>query len=83
MKIERIISLADRVYPDGLVGLYFREPDSQHGDTLAKFIAVELAETYDKDASDEEQLTEALRVMRNGVKELRAVVDEFERELYE
>lgn len=83
MTLKEIINVADRVYPDGLVGDCHREPEEDHGDTLAKFIAVELKETYDEKATDIEQLVEALRAMKTAARELQSVVDEFERELYE
>lgn len=83
MTLKEIINVADRVYPDGLVGDYRRKPDEDHGDGLAKFIAIELKETYDEKATDTEQLVEALRAMKAASRELRAVTDEFERRLYE
>ena len=33
------------------------------GDSLALFVVIELAETYDEEATDDEQLEEAVRVM--------------------
>lgn len=83
MTLKQIIGIADEMYPDGLVGYYFRDPDTNHGDTLAKFIAVELQDTYDESATDTEQLRAAYMVMRSASRELRAVTDEFERRLYE
>ena len=76
MDINQIISRAASVYPDAYVLNYWdteqREP--QHnplgGDTLAQFIALELAETYDGEASDEEQITEAVRVMQRAADDL-------------
>ncbi len=74
MRLSEIIAIADRVYPDGLVQAYFEAPEGQHGDTLAKFIAVELREVYDAEAGSEEQLSEAVRAMRRAKDELENVL---------
>ncbi len=74
MRLSEIIAIADRVYPDGLVQAYFEDPEGHHGDTLAKFIAVELREVYDAEAGTEEQLSEAVRAMRRARDELESVV---------
>ena len=52
-----------------------REQRGLVGDTLAEFIAVELAETYDEAATDEEQLDEAVRVMSRAADDVQAVAD--------
>ena len=83
MTLKQIIDIADEMYPDGLVGDCFRDPDTDHGDGLAKFIAVELKDTYDESATDTEQLVAASKAMRTALRELQAVSDEFERRLYE
>ena len=80
MKLQDIIKIADSVYPDGLVKQYFDTPSGNHGDSLAKFIAIELKETYDPKASKYEQLSRAFRVMYNAANEIRAVADAFENE---
>ena len=73
MKLSEIIAIADRTYPDGLVQMYFEDPEGQHGDTLAEFIVRELQDVYDAEASDEDQLSEAARVMRRARDELESV----------
>lgn len=78
MTLEQIIAIVNDVYDDGLVGLYHDEPTGDHGDTLAKFIAIELRETYEAEATDSEQLWEAQRVMLSAYEELGKVVDAFE-----
>lgn len=80
MKLSEIIAIADAAYPDGLVQAYFDEPDGQHGDTLAEFIVRELGDAYDADASSQEQLAEAVRVMQRAMDELEAVVAALEGE---
>jgi hypothetical protein len=76
MKLERIISIANRVYPDGLVKQAFTTKKPV-GDGLAEFIARELADTYDEKASSLEQLEEACRVMSRAYTELGDVTRAF------
>lgn len=83
MTLTKIIFIADDMYPGGFVWSCFREPGTDHGDTLAKFIVAELRGTYDEGASDTEQLVAASKAMKNALRELQAVSDEFERRLYE
>jgi len=77
MTFEKIIEIADKVYP-GFIGLYAADNDSDYGDTLALFIARELKDTYDPDASDYAQLEEAAQAMRSAARELSYVLDAFE-----
>ena len=80
MKQSEIIAIADRAYPDALAQAYFENPDGRHGDTLARFIAIELQEVYDAEASDEDQWSEAARVMRRARDELDNVLAALEGE---
>ena len=79
MKQSAIIAVADRAYADGLVQAYFDHPDQNHGDTLAEFIVRELQDVYDAEASDEDQWSEAARVMRRARDELNNVLAALER----
>jgi hypothetical protein len=69
MELREIVEIADEAYGDGLVLDHhdFREKyghaDAELGDGLAEFVAVELKETYDPDATTVEQLHEASKVM--------------------
>lgn len=64
MTMDRIIQIADAAYGgDNFITKYHNDPDKDHGDTLAKFMAEELEATYNFDASDEEQCIEIGRVM--------------------
>lgn len=72
MTLDEIITIADEAYPDGLVGMW--HAGSEPGDTLAKFIAVELKDTYYSGASSEAQLREALRVMETARDQLNDVI---------
>ena len=69
-----LIAIASSGYPDGSVEQYWEAKqagkDPYVGDTLAAFIAIELSETFDPDASDCEQRGEACRVLGNACNEL-------------
>lgn len=79
MRLIDLITAADEAYDmDGLVWQYYDAPEGNHGDTLAKFIAVELNDTYDPGATGQEQLREAIRAMTSARDQLQAVVDALE-----
>ena len=80
MTLNGIIGIADTAYPDGLVGQYFRDPGGEHGDPLAGFVAAELKDTYDGEATDAEQLDTALSAMKTAICELQDVADALEKE---
>ncbi len=75
MELKKLIEAASEGYPDGLVERYFENPDENHGDSLAKFIAIELSETFDEDAlTDEDQVLAAIHQMRRARAELDSVI---------
>ena len=83
MKLAELIAAANKAYPDGLIEQSFN-PDTGKakdgaGDTLALFIVRELSETFDPEASDEDQIKEAVRVLNTAINELSGVRDTFER----
>jgi hypothetical protein len=56
------------------------QPTDWHtGDSLEWFMAIEIAETYDPDASDEQQIAEAIRALQRGVDDLQGAINELER----
>ena len=73
--LKDIIQIADRAYPDGLVGRADRK--EKVGDGLATFIASELKETFDSDASALDQVREALRALNVARREVEAVAEAF------
>ena len=76
MTLEEIIRIADDAYDfDALVEQYFRDPTGNHGDGLAKFVALELMETYDVDATTVDQLEEARRVIQAAERQLACVAE--------
>jgi len=78
--LERIIEAANKGYGDDLIlQAHQMGPEEKVGDTLAEFIAIELEETFDEECSPQEQVAEALRVMKVARDELESVVDELEK----
>ncbi len=84
MTLNELVCRAASVYPDGYP-LQYWDADKQEpranpdgGDTLAMFITHELADTYDEEASDSEQLDTAIRKMREAANDLYAVVTALE-----
>jgi hypothetical protein len=72
MDINKIIKIADKAYsPDKVLAAQWDFNTSQvrkvpldgHTDTLAKFIVIELKETYEAGESDSSQLEQAQHVM--------------------
>jgi len=85
MTLNDLIRAAASGYPDTMVLEYWdfdgakprNNPDG--GDTLARFVALELAETFDGDANHGEQVSEAVRVLTRAVDDLQAVIRAIER----
>ena len=71
---NKLIAVADKNYPDGLIGLYNKGKKGL-GDGLAKFIFTELKETFDENATLEVNADEGVRVMNMAIRELEAVRD--------
>jgi hypothetical protein len=80
--LDRIIEVASEAYPDGLVALYHEELDGNHGDTLAKFVAVELGETFEDGCTGTESdaFEYAATRMERAIEKLQGVVDALRRE---
>lgn len=82
MELKEIIKIADSSYPDGLIGQYFEargtDQEESLGDGLARFICMEICDTYDESASNDDQFSEAIRVVSRAREELQAVQSAFE-----
>jgi hypothetical protein len=78
MKLIDLMKRANAGYPDEYLGQYFQyktgEPVEGTGDTLAEFIVRELAETFDPDASDEDQIDQAVKVLEEATSDLNGVM---------
>lgn len=79
MNLTEIIKIASEAYDaDGTVMQCHLNPDEDHGDTLAKFIALELAETYNEEQTDAMQLNTASDTIGKASTELEAIYDAFD-----
>jgi hypothetical protein len=74
MKLKALIEIIDAAYPDGLVGLHYKNPRGKHGDGLARFIAQEIKETFEPAASDTEQLENAIEKMQTAENEISGII---------
>lgn len=73
-RLDKIIKIADKAYPsDDNEVLHEHQGWKDVGDTLAKFIALELKDTYDAWASKEEQLLAACEALGKGRAQLENV----------
>ena len=79
MTKNELIECAASGYPDAYILNYWDLENScprqnpEAGDTLAEFIARELQDNYDQDASDAEQIATAVSVIQAAVDELQDV----------
>ena len=80
MTLNELIIKASAAYPDGLIAVEYwdferdcprRNPKG--GDTLALFIAHEIADTYDPDASDDAQVNAIIKALSSARSDLEAV----------
>ena len=81
MTLNTLITRAASAYPDCYVMEYWDlgkqqpRPNPLGGDTLAQFVAQEIAETYDDEAGDTEHIATAVRKMREAARDLDAVAN--------
>ena len=74
-------------YPDGLIAQNWDfqdvcpKVDAENGDTLAEFIVLEIADTFEPDADESEQLAGALRVIHQAIDDLEAVANALNRKI--
>ena len=79
MTLNQLVCRAASAYPDAFVMEYWdalkevpmKNPNG--GDTLAEFVALELYESFDPEAGDDEQLATAVKVMQSAADDLQAV----------
>jgi hypothetical protein len=88
MKLNELIRIVSAAYPDGLLAVEYwdfkRECPRRNlegGDTLALFIALELKDTYDADASGKQQIETALRTIERAQVDLEQVIKALYNEL--
>ncbi len=77
MKLKELLDIANQGYPDGWLQEYYDDEGlikEGSGDTLAKFIVVELTETYDPTLSDQDQCIQAVQVLLQAKQDLSDVL---------
>ena len=81
MTLEELITIASSGYPDDFIRVAYWNSKTKKvrfkiglGDTLALFIAKELEETYDPEASDSAQIEGAMRAMNRAREDVRQVI---------
>jgi len=84
MRLKELLDTANEGYSGGDGGIltlteYYTKRGTvkyraRGGDTLAKFVVVEIAETYDEGCTTEEQFREAIRVMEAAERDIGDVV---------
>jgi len=76
--LRKIVAAADKGYDqhDKIVLAYFDDEAGEHGDTLAKFIAVELKDTFDRDGDLDHSCDVAIHYLRRAQMQLEDAVNE-------
>lgn len=82
MKLNDLLEIAHRAYPEEHTRLCWdakkQKVRTGTGDSLAEFVVREIADTFDADAPEENQLDAALSAMRWACTELTAVIEALE-----
>ena len=82
MKLNQLLEIAHRAYPEEHTRLCWdakkQKVRTGTGDSLAEFVVREIADTFDADAPEENQLDAALSAMRWACTELTAVIEALE-----
>lgn len=75
-----LLNKANEDYPDGFLAMYynlktgvFNEDGS--GDSLARFIVLELTETFEPEATRAQQIAVARHVLNRGMETLQHIID--------
>jgi hypothetical protein len=78
-QLERMIDLADAAYPDGYVRMYHEDRKRNNGDSMARFIALEIESLCEGvTVSDGLLMEELIRAFTTAITELEAVRNAFE-----
>jgi hypothetical protein len=81
MKLLDLQKIADSGYADGDALETYFDPETglpakwTTGDALEWFVAIELSETFDAEASDHDQIAEAIRVLEGGQSDLQGAIN--------
>lgn len=86
MFLNDLIRIVDKAYPEGQIRENWNFEDEcpaekQTGDTLAVFIVQEIADTFEPEAEDGEQMAGALRVIHQAIDDLDRVANALNRRI--
>jgi hypothetical protein len=79
MKLGQLIAASNQSYPDQFLSQYFDVARGKFltrgcGDGLARFIVVEIRDTFDRAATDAAQVDKAIRVLEQGQTDLESAL---------
>ncbi|KXA97690.1 hypothetical protein AKJ38_00560 [candidate division MSBL1 archaeon SCGC-AAA259I14] len=76
VELKELLDIANEGYPDGYLSHYYDDGNllDGHGDTLARFIVIEIIETYAPGESDREQLDTAITAIERAKKDTEGVI---------
>lgn len=81
MTLDELIVIANDGYNTNgraadTVLAYHRKPNGKHGDSIAKFIAGELRDTFDEDAGTNKQLAYAIKKLEEAQADIESVIQQ-------
>ena len=79
MRLVQLLNKANEGYDDHFLSEYFHPKTGKfnrkaEGDGLARFIVIEISETFDAESTDLQQVDEAIRVMEQARDDIRGVL---------
>ena len=78
MTLVQLLNKANEGYDDHFLSEYFHPKTGKfrkgEGDGLARFIVIEISETFDAESTDLQQVDEAIRVMEQARDDIRGVL---------
>jgi len=79
MTLVQLLNKANEGYDDHFLSEYFHPKTGKfnrkaEGDGLARFIVIEISETFDAESADLQQVDEAIRVMEQARDDIRGVL---------
>ena len=79
MTLVQLLNKANEGYDDHFLSEYFHPKTGKfnrkaEGDGLARFIVIEISETFDAESTDLQQVDEAIRVMEQARDDIRRVL---------
>jgi hypothetical protein len=79
MKLVTLLNQLNDHYDDGYLANYYDQETGAkkkgEGDTFAEFVVIEVSETFDENAEDEEQIEEACTVLESARRQLEDLVN--------